>query len=140
MSCSPAQDSASGRRSALVIATLRSSTSMPDGAGFCASSGGGDVARPKSGYGRDVDSSQEVVASLQATAADEKKAKRAEQWTDLPRWTFRTGVAGQEELLGDVERRVGRRQRGELLGTERAHVDGDRTLSRHAGDGLEIAL
>jgi len=50
----------------------------------------GVIGTPKSGYGRNVDLSQDVVAILKAQIAEKKKAKLAGQWTDLPRWTFCT--------------------------------------------------
>src|SRR5262249_42738678 len=50
----------------------------------------GVIGTPKSGYGRDVDLSQELVAILKAQIAQKKKAKLAGQWTDLPRWMFCT--------------------------------------------------
>jgi integrase len=50
----------------------------------------GQFSTPKSGYGRDVDLSQDVVAVLKATIAEKKRAKLAGQWPELPRWTFCT--------------------------------------------------
>jgi integrase len=50
----------------------------------------GVIGTPKSGYGRDVDLSQDVVAMLKAQIAEKKKTKLAGHWTDLPRWTFCT--------------------------------------------------
>src|SRR5262249_37846023 len=50
----------------------------------------GVIGTPKSGYGRDLDLSHDVVTILKAVSAEKKKAKLAGQWTDLPRWTFCT--------------------------------------------------
>jgi class 3 adenylate cyclase len=43
------------------------------------------IGTPKSGHGRDVDLSQDVVTILEAQIAEKKKAKLAGQWIDLPR-------------------------------------------------------
>jgi integrase len=45
---------------------------------------------PKSGHGRDVDLSQDLVAVLKGHIAEKKKAKLAGAWADLPCWTFCT--------------------------------------------------
>jgi integrase len=50
----------------------------------------GALDTPKSGYGRDVDLSQDVVTLLKVVIAEKKKAKLRGRWTDLPRWTFCT--------------------------------------------------
>jgi integrase len=50
----------------------------------------GVIGTPKSGYGRDVDLSQDVVTILKGQIAEKKKAKLAGQWTEFPRWTFCT--------------------------------------------------
>jgi integrase len=50
----------------------------------------GTTDTPKSGYGRDVDLSQDTIAVLKATIAEKKRAKLTGQWAALPRWTFCT--------------------------------------------------
>jgi integrase len=48
------------------------------------------VGTPKSGYGRDVDLSEQAVAVLKAAIAEKKRAKLAGRFAELPRWTFCT--------------------------------------------------
>jgi integrase len=50
----------------------------------------GTIETPKSGHGRDVDLSLDVVTVLKAAIAEKKKAKLSGQFAELPRWTFTT--------------------------------------------------
>jgi integrase len=50
----------------------------------------GTIETPKSGHGRDVDLSQDVVTVLKTAIAEKKKAKLSGQFAELPRWTFTT--------------------------------------------------
>jgi hypothetical protein len=50
----------------------------------------GIIGTPKSGYGRDVDLSSDMIAVLKITIAEKKKLELAGAFPELPRWTFCT--------------------------------------------------